>query len=812
MFRLVKNFLVLGIAVLLWQPTSLQAAETSLDFSKIYQQLSNIEKNLQTSDFSLQNITEQTSFLYEISNDIATFKQDNEREARFVQKQLDALGEEPSDGTEELKVIAEKRSEFKTELALLKGRIAEADILQVKIDELNLLILSVRNQKLLGNLMAKQPILIESQNFVIAIKNAVQFLWEITISPVEWYKSLDTSDRGVALIYLVSIIAILAAAFWLGLFLRRLIMKNWGYHTDVEIPNYGQKLLAAIFVAVAYGVIPALIIGGFLAWMIASQIFDESVFGMVLSSFMSYLLWVILARAVARVTFAPYNERWRLINVSTPKALGIVHTLYLSIVLIGATSLLQKLAINIQPSQDLNNFLTIIGCAVKAFCIILFVSTVFHEEEKNDKAEQNSAEDQENDDDGNLSFSLKIMFLASVITIATFGISLFGYSRLSAFFLNRYIITMLLFGIFSITHKLIREILKRIFLMSFWAKSFKLRRKLLVKIDFGLSLILTPALALFFVFILLNLWGLSGDVILHAVKKLLFGFDVGGVRISLIAIVLGIVVFFASLALVKVIKNNLTNNIFAKLDIDDGIKHSLSSGISFVGIVIATLLAIIVMGGNLTSLAVIAGALSIGIGFGLQNIVNNFVSGIIILFERPFKVGDWVIFNGEEGQIKQINIRSTELETFRKTSVIIPNATLISSALINLTHGNNWTRQSININVAYGSDVNLVTEILLDCARNNKKILKTPAPYVLFQNFGANALEFELRCYSNNIWAGWSIPSELRYEINRRFIEEGIEIPFQQIVIHQGSNVSEKTENQFYAVPKGKKGSTEPAK
>ena len=331
-----------------------------------------------------------------------------------------------------------------------------------------------------------------------------------------------------------------------------------------------------------------------------------------------------------------------------------------------------------------------------------------------------------------------------------------------------------------------------------------MRRKLLAKVDFGLSLVLTPLIALFFLFILLNLWGMSGDLILHMVKKLLFGFNVGGVRISLIAIVLGIVVFFGSLALVKIVKNNLTNNVFSKLDIDDGIKHSLSSGVSFVGFIIATLLAIIVMGGNLTSLAVIAGALSVGIGFGLQNIINNFVSGIIILFERPFKVGDWVIFNGEEGQIKQINIRSTELETFKKTSVIIPNATLISSSLTNLTHGNNWTRQSVTVGVAYGSDVNRVTEILLECARNNKKILKVPAPYVLFQNFGASSLDFELRCYSSNIWAGWVIPSELRYEINKRFIEEGIEIPFQQIVVHKG-NTTVESETQFYAKKKSAK-------
>jgi small-conductance mechanosensitive channel len=324
-----------------------------------------------------------------------------------------------------------------------------------------------------------------------------------------------------------------------------------------------------------------------------------------------------------------------------------------------------------------------------------------------------------------------------------------------------------------------------------------LRRKILTKIDFGLTLLINPILALFFAYVFLNLWGISGNFILHACKKVLFGFEVGGVRISLWAIVLGIAVFFGSLALVKVIKTHLTINVFSKLDIDDGIKHSMSSGVSFIGFILSTLLAIIVMGGDLSSLAVIAGALSVGIGFGLQNITNNLVSGIIILFERPIKIGDWVIINGEEGQIKQINIRSTELETFQKTSVIIPNATLLSSSLTNLTHGNNWTRQSVKVGVAYGTDVQRVTEILLECAKNNKKVLKSPAPYVLFKDFGASSLDFELRCYSNNIWSGWSIPSELRYEINKRFQEEGIEIPFQQIVVHQGDTVAPET--QFYA-------------
>ena len=276
----------------------------------------------------------------------------------------------------------------------------------------------------------------------------------------------------------------------------------------------------------------------------------------------------------------------------------------------------------------------------------------------------------------------------------------------------------------------------------------------------------------------------------------------------MLSILLGIGVFFASISLIKIMKRKLFDNILSHVEMDDGIRHSLASGFGFVGFVLAAFLSIAVMGGDLSNIALVAGALSVGIGFGLQNIVNNFMSGIILLFERPVKVGDWVIINGEEGRIKQINIRSTEVETFKKSSVIIPNATLLSTSVTNLTHSNNWSRQSVNVGVAYGTDPHKVTDILIECARANKKVLKNPAPYVIFKDFGASSLDFELRCYTSDIWSGWSIPSDLRYEIDRRFKEEGIEIPFNQLVVHRGGEIAEEAQTQFYAKAKRKKKTT----
>ncbi|MBQ8870996.1 MAG: mechanosensitive ion channel [Alphaproteobacteria bacterium] len=797
MTKLFKFFLVCFLVVSQLNFAQAQETQKTFDFTQTSNQLSQMEQNLKSGDYKLQTIDENSAFLNNLTSILQSIKKENEKELKTVQKQLEALGAEPEEGTIELDELAKKRQEFKNNLAVLTNKIAETDLLQVKIDELNILILNSRNQKLIGSLVNRQSMFIEPQTFILGIKSLISFFWDIAKSPVVWYNvELNEQAKTYVLSYITPIFFILIVAFWLGLLLKRLILTNLGYRQDIENPRYGQKIMASVFVAVAYGVIPSLIIGSFLLWLIGTKIFTIGFFGRILNSALFYLLYVILAKAIARVTFAPYNEKWRLMNVSTPKATAILKSLNLSIVLIGIVSFFEHIAVNASYPQDLLNILTIIACAVKSFVIVLLVGRIFNQNQDDAKKTAECKPDDESDDEG-ISSSTKIVLSTAFVCFITFGISIFGYPELSEYILNRIILSAVIFCAFMIIHRLLSEVLRRVLLLGFWGKTFKIRRKVLTKVNFGLNLILNPLIALAFIFTILNLWGLSGDFLIHITKKVLFGFKVGGVEISLIAIVLGIVVFFGSLAIVKMARNHLTNNVFAKLNMDDGIKHSLSSGIGFVGFIMSVLLAIIAMGADLTNLAVIAGALSVGIGFGLQNVINNFVSGIIILFERPFKVGDWVILDNQEGTIKQINIRSTELETFNKTSVIIPNATLLSSSIINMTHDNNWTRKAVKVSVAYGTDVNKVTNILLECAKNNKKILKTPAPYVLFQDFGANSLEFELRCYSKNIWEGWSIPSDLRYEINKRFIEEKIEIPFQQLVIHRGDKVASET--QFYA-------------
>ena len=864
--------------------------EAAFDYKTVSGQLEEIEKSIRKKQFTRQSLDDAAAFLTQQEIVIEFAAKGIEKNSKYVQDALNALGSEPAEGENEDPAIAEMRSKYTAVMNNYKNRLIEANLLKTEMARLNSIISEARSRIIIGNLVAEQNVLIAPHNFFTAIGNAAVFFWEIAISPVEWYRGLSAEERENVYHGGWYVLLILGLALSFGLFLRRYIINKWGYGHTEDYPRYGQKIVVAVITAIAYGVIPSLLIGGCLLWQLTNETLTQSKFGVVLANVLYYSLYVTLIRALARVTLAPWNGRWRLFNISDERAERVFAATTLSLILLGAVGCIRQIAAYFEASEALTLLLEVAGDAIKAFVIILMTSRILgrirnrgvgdeenEEESRGDGAGGNggsatgssstttgnsgSATGSGNsttgtagegtvgigttkgavgsaaggsatgssstttgnsgsttgmaaaaassaavasekivtsaptagsaaalladDEPENMSLSSKIIVFTTIFAVLTFGISLFGYPELATFIFNRFIASVLFIGAFVIVRRFISDLLRRSIV--FWIKTFKLRKQLLSKADFLMTLLVTPLLVLFLIYSLLTLWGMPGAFMLQAVKKLVFGFKVGGINISLISIVTGLLVFLISLTLVKMMKNRLSNNLLNRINMDEGIKHSLISGFSFTGFIISAILAIVAMGVDLSNLAVIAGALSVGIGFGLQDVIKNLVSGIILLFERPFKVGDWVLIGGEEGKIKQINIRSTEVETFNKASVIIPNATLISSSLTNLTHGNNWQRQTIAVGVSYDSDAEQVTKLLLECARSCKKVMKVPAPYVLFKNFGESSLDFELRIYVSDIWSGWSAGSDVRYEILRRFREANINIAYPQIVVHQGS-------------------------
>jgi small-conductance mechanosensitive channel len=236
--------------------------------------------------------------------------------------------------------------------------------------------------------------------------------------------------------------------------------------------------------------------------------------------------------------------------------------------------------------------------------------------------------------------------------------------------------------------------------------------------------------------------------------------------------------------LTRAVQRWLMSRLLPRTTMEPSLQQSVSAIFGYVAFIAIVVLALAELGIDLQRIALIAGALSVGIGFGLQSVVSNFVSGLILLTERPIRVGDWIVVGGEEGYVRRISVRATEVETFDRASVLVPNSEFITGTVKNWTHANLTGRLSIPVGVAYHSDVEKVRDILVGCASEHAQVLKVPPPRALFLNFGASALEFELRCYLGNIDNILLVRSDLHYAILKGFREAGIEIPFPQHDLH----------------------------
>jgi potassium-dependent mechanosensitive channel len=295
-------------------------------------------------------------------------------------------------------------------------------------------------------------------------------------------------------------------------------------------------------------------------------------------------------------------------------------------------------------------------------------------------------------------------------------------------------------------------------------------------------------------FIMLQ-WGYTRPDIEAWYRQLFFGFHIGDTQVTLGALAASVIVFAVGYAAARLFQGWLDIQVLQPAGLSGGVRHSIRTAVGYLGILIAALAAFSYAGFSLSSLAIVAGAFSIGIGFGLQNIVNNFVSGLILLVERPVRVGDLVVVGGEEGYVRKISVRSTELETFDHANVLIPNSSFISEKVKNWTLHNRVGRVAIFVGTAYECDPGEVKDVLLRVARENRDVLGYPEPVVELTGFGGSSINFALYVFVeiHDITRPMKVRTDLSIAIFRTFAKTGIGIPFTQadIRIHNIDQVRE---------------------
>jgi potassium efflux system protein len=272
-------------------------------------------------------------------------------------------------------------------------------------------------------------------------------------------------------------------------------------------------------------------------------------------------------------------------------------------------------------------------------------------------------------------------------------------------------------------------------------------------------------------------WGIESTDLLGSVQAVFFGFSVGDVTISISSIMIAALLFAAGFTITRVIQRWLDNTFLPATDLDAGLRNSIRTAAGYVGVITAGVIAFTYLGLSLERLTIVAGALSVGIGFGLQSIVNNFISGLILLWERPIRVGDLVVVADAEGYVRRINVRSTEIQTFDRATLIVPNSNLISGVVRNRVRNDRVGRALISIPVPRATDPDQVAEIMRRAALAHREVMSEPSPRVFFKKVTENTIDFDLVCFVDDIDAAGRVSSDLYFEIFRSLRKAGVGVP-----------------------------------
>ncbi|NKJ36873.1 mechanosensitive ion channel family protein [Rhizobium sp. SG570] len=497
----------------------------------------------------------------------------------------------------------------------------------------------------------------------------------------------------------------------------------------------------------------------------------------ILGAFFGFIGLVYFVGRLTNAVFAPFRPHWRLVKLSNKGARSLSWCLQAMAVVNGLDYVFDRI------SESMGS--PVVVTVVKSFFAALLIGLILIAASFGSPM---LAKNGDPDAPGRR-WPHGMAIILRVLGALVIFISFIGYVGLARFMATQMIVTSAVIATMYLGFQLGKAVSKQgVFAETIIGRLLENRLKLGdVALDQGglIAGLATYAVALLTgIPLILLSWGFHIQDLELIAYRLFTEIRIGNISISLLGICAGILLFAGGYLITRWFQRWLDSNVMARGQVDLGVRNSVRTGIGYLGVAVAAIIAISAAGIDLSSLALVASALSVGIGFGLQNIVSNFVSGLILLVERPFKVGDWIVSGTSEGIVKRISVRATEIETFRKQSIIVPNSELINASVGNWTHRNRLARSEIPVSVSFESDPQKVMEILLDLVRGVPKVLRNPEPHVEFLRFGPSSLDFEMRFYLSDLSDGMDIRNSLRIQILKRFREEGISIPYPHQELH----------------------------
>ncbi|MBT8294453.1 MAG: mechanosensitive ion channel [Eudoraea sp.] len=369
----------------------------------------------------------------------------------------------------------------------------------------------------------------------------------------------------------------------------------------------------------------------------------------------------------------------------------------------------------------------------------------------------------------------------SIVFLAEFT----GKEVLALYLFDSFIRTAIQITLYAVYLFIFRGALKWI-LINFYSKQKYLSKESISSSVNRLTLFITFLLVVYLILPqLLVTWGGYNNLQEAENNIMALGFNIGNTRITLHLIITAICVLYGAYIISSLFSRFMMNETMDEKDLDKGTRLSIAQLAHYVIMFIGFIAAIAVLGFDLTNATIVLSALSVGIGFGLQGLVNNFVSGLILLFERPIREGDIVETQDVPwSTVKEIGLRSTRLLTYEQSDLVVPNSELIYKNVTNWTLSNRHRKLILPVGVAYGSDISLVINTLMETGKSHDSLLKSSIPIVLFRGFGDSVLNFELWVVTKFVERGLSIKSEIYQEIHKRFKDKNIKIAYPQLDVH----------------------------
>ncbi len=584
-----------------------------------------------------------------------------------------------------------------------------------------------------------------------------------------WLNFTWRFKQGSVLSAVLGMLVLLLASFWGA----RRTFSDWIYRDPAAAePTYFERLTTGFW----YTILPTIVCWLFLffTWGLFHSLgVLRGDIGDILQTLLIAFAVIFLVWRLAEAVFAPRMPNWRLLNVSD-RAARPLKVFVIVMVMVAAwdyvTGQINQIIGTSVPITVARSLLAsfIVGLM---FLLIAFLRPFL------------SATGDAGERARRWPLPVKItLFLIGAVLVLT---ALAGYIGFARFMAQQIVVTGAALATIYLGYRTAHTIseersLAGTRLGNRLANEYQLSETTIDQIGLVAGIALMACVVIVGIPVLALLWGFRWPEVKSLAVSLFTDIQIGSISLSITSIFAGIVLFVVGLFVTRRFQRWLDGNVMARSGVEPGARNSIKTAIGYVGVAVAALLGVSAAGLELSQLALVAGALSLGIGFGLQNIVSNFVSGLILLAERPFKSGDIIEAGGYTGTVQNIKVRATEIETFDKKTLILPNSELINSSVINWVHRTTLGRVEIPVGVSYDSDPKQVYDLLLEVANDHPRILSNPEPFVEFADFGDSSLDFILRGYLADIGFGLPVRTELRMAIFERFKAAGIEIPFPQ--------------------------------